>query len=163
MIPLTEPSRFPNRYVMYGPRPAINSRPEDPAIRMRDGFLEITAAPRFPKLGMDSYAGWFAYLMKNDLMFVKRFPTWPDRVYNEVTGLTMSIWYPDGPMCELEPVDPRETLPPGQSTSSTEVWWLLPRQFPSQEQPVNLRDVAKQITQDALAKRRGGWRPCREF
>ena len=36
---------------------------------------------------MDTYAGWFAYLMKKDLMFVKRFPTYPDRVYNEVAGL----------------------------------------------------------------------------
>ena len=42
-----------------------------------------------PKLGMDSYAGWFCYLMKNDLMFVKRYPTYPDRVYNEVAGLTI--------------------------------------------------------------------------
>ena len=119
---------------MYGPGPAINYRPEDPGIRTRHGFLEITATPRYPKLGMDSYAGWFAYLMKNDLMFLKRFPTYRDRVYNEVAGLTMSIWYPDGPMCELEPIGPREKLASGKSASFTETWWLLPHHFPQNGQ-----------------------------
>ena len=116
---------------------------------MRDGFLEITAAPRFPKLGMETYAGWFAYLMKNDLMFVKRFPTYRDRVYNEVAGLTMSIWYPDRPMCELEPIGPREKLAPGQSASFTETWWLLPRPFPKSGEPVDLKDVAAHVARDA--------------
>ena len=131
VIPLTKPSRFPNGYVMYGPGPAINFRPQDDRIRRRAGFLEITGAPKFPKLGMDTYAGWFAYLMPNDLMFVKRFPVYPDRVYNEVAGLTMSIWYPDGPMCELEPIGPRERIQPGQSASFTETWQLLPFKFPA--------------------------------
>ena len=145
VIPLTRPSRFPNGYVMYGPGPAINFRPEDPNIHKRDGFLEITAAPRYPKLGMDAYAGWFAYLMKNDLMFVKRFPTYPDRVYNEVAGLTMSIWYPDGPMCELEPIGPRERLRPGQSASFTETWLLLEAKFPAPGQPIDLDRLAARV------------------
>ncbi len=149
VIPLTKPRRFPNGYVMYGPGPAINFRPEDPNIRMRDGFLEITAAPRFPKLGMETYAGWFAYLMKNDLMFVKRFPTYRDRVYNEVAGLTMSIWYPDRPMCELEPIGPREKLAPGQSASFTETWWLLPHAFPKSGKLVDLKEVAAHVARDA--------------
>ena len=144
VIPLTQPSRFPQGYVMYGPGPAINFRPEDPAIRRHEGFLEITAAPRYPKLGMDSYAGWFAYLMKNDLMFLKRFPTYRDRVYNEVAGLTMSIWYPDGPMCELEPIGPREKLAPGASASFTETWWLFPHRFPRDGEAVDLQQVAQQ-------------------
>ena len=67
------------------------------------------SVPKQPKLGMDTAAGWFAYLMKNDLMFVKRFAVERDRPYNEVAGLTMSIWYPDRPMCELEPIGPRRT------------------------------------------------------
>jgi len=147
VIPLTRPSRFPNGYVMYHPAPSINFRPEDPQIHKRDGFLEITGAPKYPKLGMDTYAGWFAYLMKNDLMFVKQFPTYRDRVYNEVAGLTMSIWYPDRPMCELEPIGPREKLAPGESASFTETWWLLPRPFPKSGQQVDLKKVAAQVKQ----------------
>ena len=135
-------SRFPNAYVMYGPGTVIDYRPEDPHIGIRDGFLEITAAPRYPKLGMDTYAGWFGYLMPNDLLFVKSFPTYPDRVYNEVAGLTMSIWYPNGPMCELEPIGPRERLAPRESASFTETWWLLPHTFPKKRQPADLKAVA---------------------
>ena len=146
VIPLTQPSRFPSGYVMYGPGPAINYLPVDPHIQVRDGFLEITAAPRFPKLGMDSYAGWFAYLMKNDVMFVKQFPTFPNRVYNEVAGLTTSIWYPDGPMCELEPIGPREKLEPGESASFTETWWLVPHRYPQTGQGADIHGVATQVS-----------------
>ncbi|OPX22318.1 MAG: hypothetical protein B1H02_06340, partial [Candidatus Latescibacteria bacterium 4484_107] len=71
-IPLTAHSRFPKKYIMYGPGPVMNYHPNDPNIRVREGYLEIIGTPASPKLGMDSYAGWFAYLMKNDLMFVKR-------------------------------------------------------------------------------------------
>ncbi|MEZ6034613.1 MAG: hypothetical protein R3C17_16075 [Planctomycetaceae bacterium] len=59
-------------------------------IQVRDGFLEIFGTPKKPKLGMDSYAGVIAYLSPNDLLFVKRFQTYPDRVHNEAAGLTIS-------------------------------------------------------------------------
>src|SRR5262249_9868275 len=62
VIPLTEPSRFPSSYVMYEGASLINLRPVDPNIRKKDGFLLITSAPKEPKLGMDTTAGWFAYL-----------------------------------------------------------------------------------------------------
>ena len=147
VIPLSKPSRFPNGYVMYGPGPVINFRPEDPNIRIRDGFLEILAAPQYPKLGMDSYAGWFAYLMKSDIMFVKEFPTYRNRVYNEVAGLTMSIWYPNKPMCELEPIGPQENLQPNESASFTETWHLLPYPFPDAGKPVDLPKLSDFVRQ----------------
>lgn len=43
---------------------------------------------------MDSYGGLIAYLSPNDLLFVKQFRTYPDRVYNEAAGLTISIGIP---------------------------------------------------------------------
>jgi hypothetical protein len=144
VIPLTEPSRFPNQYVMYTPAPVINYLPEDENIRRRQGFLEILGPPAYPKLGMDTRAGWFAYLMPNDLMFVKQFPVYPDRVYNEVAGLTMSIWYPDRPMVELEPIGPRERLKPGEKSSFTETWYLVPREFPAEGEAVDLKAVEKE-------------------
>lgn len=145
LIPLTEPRRFPNGYVMYDLTPAIMFRPVDPNIRVRDGFLEITGAPKFPKLGMDTREGWFAYLMKNDLMFVKEFPVFPERSYNEVAGLTMSIWYPNRPMVELEPIGPREKLTPGESSSFTETWRILPQEFPGEGERVDIRDVVEKV------------------
>lgn len=149
VIPLTEPSRFPNGYVMYEGISQINIRPTDPQIRKQDGFLVISGAPRQPKLGMDTSAGWFAYLMKNDLMFVKRFPVYPERPYNEVAALTMSVWYPNRPMCELEPIGPRERIEPGQSASFTETWHLLAHPFPKGDTPLAPRSIAELVEEKA--------------
>ncbi|MHC4880461.1 MAG: hypothetical protein ACYTGL_28760 [Planctomycetota bacterium] len=145
IIPLSEPSRFPNKYVMYEEGGVINARPEDDNIRVRDGFLEILGAPRKPKLGFDSYAGWMAYLTTDDLLFVKKFKTYPDRVYNEAAGLTISVWYPEGLRVELEPIGPRERLAPGKSASFTEEWWLLPQKFPADRQAVDLKQIAERV------------------
>ena len=141
IIPLQGISKFPHHYVMYESGNLINLKPTDANIRVRDGCLEITGVPAQPKLGMDSQAGWFAYLMKNNLLFVKKFPVFPDRVYNEVAGLTVSIWYPADRRVELEPIGPRERLQPGESASFMENWYLLPMEFPPAGQNVNLRQV----------------------
>lgn len=141
LIPLTSPSRFPGGYVMYEEGTVINVRPEDPAIRQRDGFLEILRAPRRPKLGFDSTAGLLAYAAPNNLLFIKRFTVDPDRVYNEAAGLTLSVWYPDREMVELEPIGPRERLAPGGSASFTEEWWLAPFEFPQPGEQLDLQQV----------------------
>lgn len=153
LVPISQPSKFPFGFVMYENGSLINSKPEDPNIREREGFIEILAAPRVPKLGMDSMEGWLGYAMPNDLLFVKTFPTFPDRVYNEVAGLTISIWYPDGPMCELEPIGPRERIAPGNSASFTETWHLMPLEFPEQGESLNLDDV-RSIVQETDSRQR---------
>lgn len=138
-IPVTTPSRFPNHYVMYEEGTLINMKPEDPNIRIRDGFIEILAAPRKPKLGFDSFAGRIAYLAPNNLLFVKRFETDRKRVFNEAAGLTISVWYPQGDMIELEPIGPAETLSPGESATYTEHWTLTKTPFSTPINPTHLR------------------------
>jgi hypothetical protein len=146
VIPLGDrPSRFPSKYAMYEDGAVINVRAKDDNIRERDGFLEILAPPRKPKLGFDTYAGWLAYVMPNGALFVKRFPTYPDRVYNEAAGLTLSVWYPPGARIELEPIGPRERLKPGESASFTEDWWLLSHPFPKPGQQIDLKALADQV------------------
>lgn len=150
VIPLSSPSRFPHKYVMYETGDLINIKPTDAQIREQNGFLEILDVPRHPKLGMDSQVGWFAYLAPNDLMFVKQFSVDPDRVYNEAAGLTISIWYPEDRRVELEPIGPRERLQPGESASFTEVWWLIPHEFPDPRSSVDsaaVADIVKRQTQ----------------
>ena len=147
LVPLTEPSRFPHHYVMYEEGRRIDLRPEDEHIRRRDGFLEIFDVPRHPKLGMDSAAGWFAYLMPNDLMFVKRFVVDRDRVYNEVAGLTVSIWYPEDRRVEFEPIGPRERLRPGESASFTEHWHLVRHPFPKNRRQADLEGVRRAVSE----------------
>ena len=147
LVPLTPESRFPDNYIMYGPGPVINYHPEDPNIRVRDNFLEVLTTPLRAKLGMDSQAGWFAYLDKNDLLWVKRYPVYPDRPYGELAGLTISIWYYQDQMCELEPIGPKENILPGGEASFTEDWWLLPYTYPKDGSDVDLQAI------DALVER----------
>ena len=142
IIPLTPPSRFPNFYTMRRGRDEILIRPVDENIRRRDGYLEILAPPAHPKLGIETYAGWFAYLAPNDLMFIKRYKTFRDRAHAEVDGHNLSIWYPaDRPMIELEPLGPRETIKPGEYASFTEIWELKPFPFPTRGELVDLEQV----------------------
>jgi hypothetical protein len=145
LIPLTPGSRFPKDYIMYGPGPVMNFRPEDPNIRRRGDFVEILGTPQQPKLGFDSYRGWFAYLTPNNLLFIKRYPTYPERVYNEMAALTISIWYFKNEKCELEPIGPRESLAPGESATFAEEWWLMPYQFPAPGEDVDLEEVTRLV------------------
>jgi hypothetical protein len=149
LIPLGErPSRFPAKYAMYEDSAIINVRNTDDRIRERDGFLEILSPPRKPKLGFDTMAGWFAYLMPNNALFVKRFATYPDRVYNEAAGLTMSVWYPPSTRIELEPIGPRERLLPGESAAFVEDWSLLVFPFPKPGEQVDLKALTAFVTKN---------------
>lgn len=150
VIPLTDEkagpmSRFPHKYIMYEEGSLINFRPEDPAIRMADNALHIYPTPRKPKLGFDSYAGVIAYYSPNDLLFVKRFRTFPNRVYNEAAGLTISVWYPDREMVELEPIGPRQRLESGEAAAFTEEWWLTEEEFPGLEGTVDMKRLSKSL------------------
>lgn len=150
VIPLGDrPSRFPSKYAMYEDSAIINVKATDERIRVRDGFLEILAPPRKPKLGFDTYAGWLAYVQPNDALFVKRFPAFPDRVYNEAAGLTLSVWYPTGPRIELEPIGPRERLKPGESATFAEEWWLLSHPFPKKGH-LDLKTLAAQVQKETI-------------
>jgi hypothetical protein len=153
IVPLTPAlSRFPSQYVMYGPGSVIDYAPQDPAIRVRDGFLEVWDTPARPKLGLDSYAGWFGYLMPNDLLLLKRFQADPGRVYNEIAALTISLWYYQDVVCELEPIGPLEALAPGASASFMEEWWLLPHPFPMQRDALDLVAI-QEAARQAMARR----------
>jgi hypothetical protein len=151
VIPLTPPSRFPAGYVMYGDGWTLDYKPQDPNIRIRDGFLEIFGAPANPKLCIDSYAGWFAYLQTSGMLFAKRFRTYPERAYTDIVAAPLSIWYRDESLCELEPIGPEERLAPGQSASFTEDWWLLPYEFPERRDALNLNDVARLVQTETQA------------
>jgi len=139
VVPLTPNSRFPEKYIMYGPGDVMNYRPRNPGIEVRDGFLQITESPAYPKLGLDSYAGWFSYLMNNNLMFVKRFPVYPDRIYNEMAAITVCIYYYGDTFCELEPIGPKEHIEPGTSVAFSEDWWLLPYDYPMEGESLDLK------------------------
>jgi hypothetical protein len=154
LVPLGDrPSKFPAKYAMYEDSAVINVRNVDERIRERDGFIEVLAPPRKPKLGFDSYAGWLGYLMPGDLLFAKRFRAEPDLVYNEAAGLTLSIWYPEGARIELEPIGPRERLKPGERASFTETWTIHAHPFPKSGAQVDLNRLAKQVNAETTPRK----------
>jgi hypothetical protein len=135
IVPLTQWSRFPLKYVMYGPGMLVNYRPRaNPNVSVRDAHFIVTGAPEQPQFGFDTSAGWLAYITRSNLLFVKRFTTFPDRMYGEVPASTVVIWYNLDQMCELEPMGPLETIKPGKSVSFTEQWWLFPYDYPADQQ-----------------------------
>lgn len=155
VVPLTpETKRFPTGYIMYQPgaEPSILFRPTDPNIRQRGQFLEVLGPTKYPKLGFDSNAGWFAYVLPHDQAFVKRYASPRDAVYPEVAGLTLCLWYPQAnvvPACELEPHGPRNNIAPGASASYTEHWYLLPHKFPGAGGQIDLTALAAQVEREA--------------
>ena len=145
VVPVTEHSRMPRKHVIYENGTTINFLPEDEKITQRNGYVIVQGPPRKPKLGFDSKAGWMAYFMQNNLLFVKRWPTFPKKPYNEMAGLTLSIWYPDGPMCELEPIGPQEILKPGDKASFTEDWWITEQKFPDNAKLIDLNQLEANV------------------
>ena len=148
LVPLSEHSAYPNQYIMYqGDGRTLDYRPEDPNIEIRDGYFILKGPPRFPKLGLDSHEGWMTYLAPNDLAFIKKFPTYPNRRYWEMIGMTISLWYVENrasdnlSTCELEPIGPREDIAPGESASFTEEWFLQDYQFPANARNMDLGDI----------------------
>ena len=143
IVPLTRPSRYSESYVRYDPPgKMLNMKPSDDHVKYLSAksgdYLIITDRPQNPKLGFDSHAGWLAYESPQDLLFIKTFPTYPDRAYNEVAGLTISIWYPKDPLVELEPIGPRERLEKkGDQASFTETWYLRSHSYPAKESSVD--------------------------
>lgn len=149
VVPLTpQYQRFPKGYIMVTSRTEMSMAPEDPMIKRRGDFMEILGPPKHAKLGFDSFAGWFAYQMPNDLAFVKTYAVDPGKLYGEVAGLTLSIWYPKAtsiPACELEPIGPMQAMKPGESAAFTEHWHLLENPFPKTGESLDLDALATKV------------------
>ncbi|MFC2111911.1 hypothetical protein ACFLTA_01455 [Bacteroidota bacterium] len=131
LTPMNPLSRYPKGYIIYGPGNVMDYRPAaEPNIRLREGVLEILGSPSRPKFVMDCSEGWLAYVSMDDQLFIKKFEIYPKRVYGDMAGNTASIYYYKDLFCEVEPLGPLEIIPPGQSASFTEHWYLFDYNFP---------------------------------
>ena len=137
LSPLNTRSRFPKGYLLYGPGRVMDFRPADePNVRERNGILEIIGAPGRPKFVFDLEVGWLAYITKDNQLFVKKFPVYPDRVYGEMSAANACVWYnTEELMCEIEPIGPMETIKPGEEVSFTETWYLFDYKYPEDKLP----------------------------
>lgn len=132
VVPLNPISRYPKGYLMYGPGDTIDYMPEkENNVHVDNAILKIVGPPERAKFAMDSMDGWLAYFAKNNLLFVKKFPCFPNAVYGEIAANTISIWYNGEQMTELEPIGPLENIAPGAEASFTEEWFLIDYPFSS--------------------------------
>lgn len=132
VVPVNPHSRFKNGYLLYSgwPKFMVQLRPEDPAVEQRDGCLIVKGTPALPKVGIDSDAGWYAYLHPAGLLFVKRFLVYPNSLTTDIAGITVAFYYGPG-LAELESYGPSSTISPGDSLLYRETWQLLPLAFPT--------------------------------
>ena len=148
-------SRFPNKFVTYAfgsaeGGHAILFEPSEPdSVRVRDNFVEVTAQTRMrhEKIGMDSTAGWMAYISRAGTMLTKHFAVHPERVYGEMAGLTCCVFYYRDRLVELEPIGPLENLGPGEEACFVEHWNLLPMPFPAEGMDLDLQQVSELVAE----------------
>lgn len=141
LTPIRTDSRYPKGYLTYGPGPIINFIPEkEENVRVRDGILEITGLVKLPKFMTDGAAGWLAYITKDDQLFIKSYPVFPDRYYGEMAAGTASVYYFKEEYCEIEPIGPMEFIAPGKEVSFTEKWLLSDYSYPPNKK-AELKDI----------------------
>jgi hypothetical protein len=147
LVPLNPHSRYPRGYIIYGPGEVMDYQPaEESNIRVRDNILEIIGPPSRPKFALDVSEGWIAYVTQDDLLFLKTFAVYPDRVYGEMAANNVSIWYNEDLRTEIEPIGPLEILQPGERFSYTEHWHLREFRYP-RDRKVNLEDIRKIVSE----------------
>lgn len=142
LVPLNPNSRLPKGYAIYkyGTSLIDFDPPEEEALRLRDGVLEILSTPIYPKFVMDSNQGWIAYNSKDNLLFIKKFEANKNVIYGDMMNNQVSIWYYKDEKCEIEPIGPVETILPGEIVSFTEDWWLMENEYP-EDKKLDLNNI----------------------
>jgi len=153
VIPLNPKSRFPAKWALGARRGPVwweydGVAPSHPGIRILDGMLVAKAAGKEQKVGVDSSAGWIAY-MRGRLLFVKYFPYFPAGTYID-NGISVAHYFNDT-IAELEPLSPEAKLPPEGEYTFPERWTLtrLDREVTT---PEEARAVAASIPPSPFTK-----------
>lgn len=152
-MPIEEPSRFPKKYIVYGPGRVMDFEPIEPEVSVNDGYLIMYAPPTRAKFVMDvSHAGWIGYLTQSNSLFVKTFDVDNTKVYSEMASANTSIWYNGTQMTEIEPMSPWEWIKPNKSSSFTENWYIYDYQFPTNRRDFTTQKIKEIETKYHLTK-----------
>ena len=82
--------------------------------------------------------------LRYNQLFIKKFPVYPERVYGDMAGNTVSVWYDKDKLCEIEPMGPLEIIAPGGEASFTEHWYLFDYKYPA-DKKADLDDIRSRI------------------
>jgi len=130
IVPLDSGGPFPNQVAQWEPGNLINFAPRDQKMVLWGDTLIITGPLKNAKIGLATSVGKLGYLTPNNLLFIKEFPVYPNRVYGEIVAMNLCVCYQQK-FCELEPIGPLEEIKPGGSASYTETWTLRQSPFPA--------------------------------
>lgn len=145
IVPLSNPNRFPEGYISYTNSNSMLFVPEpEENIKVMSNYLLILGPVKLPKMVFDTDKGWLGYITKDDLLFVKIYDYNKSYEYGEMAAVPLSIWYKDEIVAELEPIGPWEWIKPNSSSSYSEVWHLMPYQYP-QNKEVDIEDINARV------------------
>ena len=127
IIPLSIPNRFPKGYIVYGENNTMWYQPElEPTTFVKDSLLFIIGSTgKYKKYVVDSQSGWLAYFTPESQLLIRRYQHFTGKQYGEMTAVSMSVWYNENEMVELEPMGPWEWIEPGGSSTFNERWYLF--------------------------------------
>jgi hypothetical protein len=145
IVPISNPNRFPKGFMDYGDGDVMRYMPDlEESIKVVDDYLLILGPCKSSKFVFDSNKGWIAYITKDDMLFVKTYDYNKSYVYGEMAAVPLSIWYFKEIMAELEPIGPWEWVAPKGETSYSEIWNLLPYQYPKSKE-VNVKIINDKV------------------
>lgn len=128
VVPLSVPNRLPAGYIVYDDeKSAMLFKPElSPVVYIRDNRLFITGSTgKYKKYVMDSDAGWLAYITPANTLFLMKYTHFHTKPYGEMSALSMSVWYNENEMTELEPMSHWEWIEPGKISEPFVTEWFL--------------------------------------
>ena len=138
-VPLNSNSRYPEKYLSYGHEKQIFFNPEkEDGLQISNNLFVLRGTPKYKKYSMDGTEGWIAYLSKDNMLFVKKYKVYTDKIYGDMTGCTATVWFKKDKICEIEPWGPWEVIKPGEQTSFSEEWYLY--NFKKLQEDGNTRD-----------------------
>lgn len=123
-VPLNPKSRYPKQYISYVKKLLLYEPEREENLTITDNIFVMNKSSKYKKYVMDGEDEWMAYSSKDSLLFVKKFKVYPDKIYAEMTACTMSVWFSEDKIVEIEPMGPWEWINPGANSSFTEEWYL---------------------------------------
>jgi hypothetical protein len=122
LVPLGTKSRFKDGWSLLKNGVYSGDSPSHLQVSVIRGVLVARAQGTSTKLGVDSDAGWIAYV-RGKLLFIKYFPVFREGSYTD-GGNSVEVYF-DPKVCELEPLSPERTLKPDEIYSFPEIWKIL--------------------------------------
>lgn len=126
IVPLKKKSRFKEKWALrrgeVGEYFYDGDTPESDRVEIKGDILYAKASGKPTKIGVDSDAGWIAYVWRHYLL-IKYFPYYENGNYTD-GGCTVEVFWNER-FAELEPLSPEVKLNPNEGYRFPELWKIV--------------------------------------